>query len=147
MGLPVDAIDSASSASNDTNVTADPISAVAKATGDIFKSIFGFLSKGAEVDLAQKKVDNTKELLKIEQEKGETAEALAQIALLSKKLDLQITELNNAKELEKQKQTGSIATLLFVLIFLVFIVFLVLKFLKPAAQAAQMQPQTILLQE
>lgn len=134
--------DSASTVS-EVKVTADPISAIATATADISKSVFGFLTAGKEVEKAQKLVDNTKQLLKIEQSKGETAVTLAQIALLQKKLDIQLSELNNQKELAKQKQTGSIFTILFVLVFLALMAFLVFKFAIPKPEKAQ----TIIVQE
>lgn len=131
------------SAVSDVKVTADPISAIANGVGTVFSSVFGFLSSGNEVDKAQAQVDNTKQLLKVEQSKGETAVSLAQIGLLQKKLDIQLSELNNAKELAKQKQTGSIFTLLFVLVFLAIITFIVFKFAIPKPEKAQ----TIILQE
>ncbi len=129
--------------STNLKVTADPVSAIANASGDIFKSVFGFLQSGNEVDKAQAQVNNTKELLKIEKSKGENAITLEQIKVLEKKLDLQLSELNNQKELAKQKQTGSIFTILFVLVFLALMAFLVFKFVIPKPE----KPQTYIVQE
>ena len=133
----------ATTAAKDIKVTADPISAIANGVGTVFSSVFGFLSSGSEVDKAQKQVDNTKELINLEKAKGETAITLAQIALLQKKLDIQLSELNNQKDLAKQKQTGSIFTILFVLVFLATMAFLVFKFAIPKPEKAQ----TIIVQE
>lgn len=127
-----------------TKISADPISAIANAVG----SVFDFLGKGKDVDLAQKAVDNTKELLKTEKTKGQNAVDLEQIKLLEKKLDLQVTELNNKKELAKQKQQGSIFTLLIVFLLLGFIFYLVQKSLYPKPlPIMQNLPQTILIQQ
>lgn len=142
MGVVTDNVPAAAT-SQDVKVTADPISAIANSVGTVFSSVFGFLKSGNDVTIAQTKVENTKQLLLIEKSKNETAITLAQIDLLEKKLDLELSELNNQKELAKQKQTGSIFTILFVLVFLAIMTFLILKFAFPKPEKAQ----TVILQD